>query len=296
MRAAFASLERAWGDPRALVHTGARVLERTALDKEAIQELVSHRALAVHVRNWFKRPREVASRILADEDVRNWSVSHGHGAAEDSDVDAVGLPHNVATASGREQEYFAGAIAQTRKWRAGGQLGPMDQFRLEMDEVWPDGCVLSKDKASGSPYMAGIPRIMRPPAKFDPARWTRGFAHVDELDLMRTDRGLYSANVYLRNAPSGGELHIWPITFTSRFAFYRNAMTLSMCLTQDAAAQAALRERLPPPVTIRVQEGDLVLLCTQRPHAVKGPIVGGTRVSMQGFIQFETGKPLRLEA
>jgi hypothetical protein len=49
-------------------------------------------------------------------------------------------------------------------------------------------------------------------------------------------------------------------------------------------------------VLVKVSEGDLVLLCTQRPHAVRGPVLGGTRVSMQGFLAFREGQPLRMEA
>jgi hypothetical protein len=214
----------------------------------------------------------------------------------------------VAVACGKEDEYFAQAISQIRKWRKNVAkdssdddsvtscltMGPMDKLRLELDEIWPGGCMLMKDK--GRPYMGGIPRIMRPAKHFDPLRWSRGFIHVDALEVMTNERGVYSANVYLQNAPSGGEVLLWPISFHSRWQFFRNAYTLSMCLSQDPDSQAYLRDRLPPPVSVMVKEGDLLLLCTQRPHAVKGPIVGGTRVSMQVFMQYEKDKPFLLEA
>lgn len=336
-------LEERFGSVAAITDASAGV--RTAFDGQLrasdVAALVSHEALAVHVRGFYDagRAAAVARRVLADDDVRNWSVAYSDSAAQPSEVEAVGLPHNVAVAEGRLDEYFAGSVAQTRKWRAAGDgagdeagdeagdglgifgidagdgpelgggsgrgsggadadvaLGPMDKFRLEMDEIWPDGLRLAKDASRGLPYSAGVPRIMRPAARFDPGRWTRGFAHVDELDLMRPDRGLYSANVYLQNAPSGGELQIWPVTFRTRWDFYRNAPTLALCLLQDADAQAVLRARLPEPVSISVQPGDLVLLCTQRPHAVRGPIVGGTRVSMQAFVQYKRGQPLLVEA
>lgn len=317
------------------------------LTRDALEALVKHEILAVRVRGWYERDacRSMAERILRDGDVRNWRVARGTGGAadsarvggvdvegklsedlarkrtdEESEVLAVGLPHNVAVANGLQEEYFAQSVAQSRKYREiavfDGQddklecpsssnasclstrysLGPMDKLRLELDEIWPDGCMLMKDKATGLPHRAGIPRIMRPPQKYDATRWTRGFAHVDALELMRPDRGVYSANVYLQTPPSGGELLLWPISYETRTQFYRNAYTLSMCLSQDSVAQAYLRDRLPSPVVVPVQEGDLVVICTQRPHAVKGPIVGGDRVSMQGFLQYEKGTPLLLEA
>lgn len=306
MANALRLLEARFGDFDSLRHPGAHVLTRDReLVREDIEELVAHRALAVHVRGFYPADlsEKLADKMLADVDVRNWNVASGGREAEASDVDAVGTPHNVAFAKGELDSYFDSSILEMRKWRHLTDerqdlvMGPMDKFRLELDEVWRHGCSLSRDKKHNDrPFLPGVPRIMRPSTRYDPSRWTRGFAHVDELAIMRPDRGLFSANIYLRNAPSGGELQIWPITFSNRWDFYRNAPTLSLCLLQSPEAQALLRERLPEPITVRVKPGDLVLICTQRPHAVRGPVVGGTRVSIQGFIQHEQGQPLRLEA
>lgn len=92
-----------------------------------------------------------------------------------------------------------------------------------------------------------------------------------------------------------------------------------------------LRQRLPPPRTLHLAVGDLVLLCAQRPHAVQvggrqracwqqeraggasrqqrhhlGPCVClpacpvqgfplGTRVSVQSFITHKKASPLSLD-
>ena len=86
------------------------------------------------------------------------------------------------------------------------------------------------------------------------------------------------------------------VFYRSRKDFYWNAATLSLLLVQDDTAQDYLYSVLPSPTTIPVEEGDLLLLSTQRPHAVKKPLLGSQeRISFQGFIQYRQGQPLFLE-
>ena len=84
----------------------------------------------------------------------------------------------------------------------------------------------------------------------------------------------------------------------SRWDFYRHAATLAALTAPpgaDAAGQQRLRASLPPPLRVRPEPGDLVLLCVQRPHAVQGfPL--GERASLQSFITHKAGEPLRLES
>ncbi len=302
MKQVFDVLESHFGSIKSITDNSLRIIQ---LDKgerlrtRHLNDLVQHRALAVHVRGYYSKQacQEVANTMLEYEEcTENWYVSHSKRGQEASDVEAVGMPHNIAVARGKLDSYFRDSIDSTRRWRNNctERMGPMDKVRLELDEVWMEGCLLARNK-SGDPYVAGIPRIMRPPARFDPTKWAQGFAHMDDFELMSAKKGLFSANIYLKNAPSGGELQIWPLTFSTRWDFYRNAPTLSLCYVQDYEAQALLRERFPEPMVINVDEGDLVLLCAQRPHSVKGPIIGGTRVSIQAFLQHEKGKPLRME-
>lgn len=124
-----------------------------------------------------------------------------------------------------------------------------------------------------------------------------GFMHVDDLNVMREDSGLFSANIYLQTLESssnGGSLHIWPVRWKTRWDFYRNAPTLSQLLVQDSDGQQLLRSKFPPPLVITPKDGDLILLCAQRPHAVQGFELG-ERVSMQAFLTFNNKEPLVLE-
>ena len=181
-----------------------------------------------------------------------------------------------------------------RWWREGaaaGQpppLGPLDKLRLELDEVWPQGSSIRKNE-EGRAFLAGVARVMRGPTKY-----VDGFMHVDELAPMVESRGTFSANIYLKIPPTGGELAVWPLAIRSRWDFYRHAETLSHLTVQGEEGQALLRRRLPRPRLIKVAPGDLVVLCVQRPHAAQGfPM--GTRVSVQSFLTFDKGKSLVLD-
>ena len=224
----------------------------------------------------------------------------------------MGTPHNVALSEGAEavERYFEESTHQMRQMRlprVGGTeqifpcLGPIDKLRLELDEVWPDGATVGKNK-DGLAYLAGMGRVMH-----GPTRWMDGFCHVDELGVMTKSAGLFSANVYLEvpdsdassssssSSSSGGELLIWDLQIRSRWDFYRNAFTLSHLLVQDADGQARLREKFPEPLRLQPEVGELILLCAQRPHAVNG-FAAGTRVSMQSFINHTAGKPVQLDS
>ena len=117
-----------------------------------------------------------------------------------------------------------------------------------------------------------------------PTRWKKGFIHVDEMAPLRSNQGLFSANIYLQ-MPKPQALDIWPMGVRTRWDWYRNAILLSGLSSQETEAQVQLRHALGEPHTIHVEPGDLVLLCVQRPHAAVG-FSEGTRVSLQCFMQF----------
>ena len=64
-------------------------------------------------------------------------------------------------------------------------LSPLDKMRLELDELWPGGATLLKDKATGRPFLPGVGRVMH-----GPTIWPEGFAHVDDLAALEQVSGI----------------------------------------------------------------------------------------------------------
>jgi hypothetical protein len=192
------------------------------------------------------------------------------------------------------ERYFDGARRElkSRRMRNGSPfLWPLDLLRLQLDEVWPAGAGLSRDKQQRV-FCGGLPRVM-----MGPTRWSKGFIHVDEMGPLKTSTGFFSANIYLQ-LPGGRSsseeiLQIWPVGIRSRWDWYRNALVLSGLSSQDPESQARLRHVLGEPKIIAVQPGDCILLCVQRPHAAVG-FRQGTRVSLQCFIQHNGPEKLLL--
>ncbi len=119
--------------------------------------------------------------------------------------------------------------------------------------------------------------------------------HVDDISPLSPTDGLFSANLYLdMPRAGGGELLVYDVEVSSRWDFYRHAPTLAHLTAPGEEGQEALRKKLPPPRVIKPSPGDLILLCAQRPHAVQGfPL--GTRVSIQAFVTYRRGEPLRMD-
>ncbi len=213
----------------------------------------------------------------------------------------VPCSYNVAVATNQLDAYFDGVQRDLKKRRrkkiitSNGEekdepyLWPLDQFRLELDEIWSCGASLARDKETGRLMGGGLPRIM-----LGPTRWKKGFIHADQFSPLSTENGLFSANIYLQlptreldaHGADEGELHVWPLDIRTDWEWYTNQELLKGMTVQDAELQVKLRKALGgAPLKVKVSPGDLVLLCVQRPHAAVG-FKDGTRVSLQCFIQY----------
>jgi len=276
------------------------------IPSEGLRALLSHQVGALVVREFYdKTARE---EILKDieqvlrskgndsesDQVSNWKVSQSDGKLVDSEVDTIGLPLNVAKGLGKQEEYFASALKSTRRFRGAARLSPIDKLRLELDEIHPYGCVVGRDETTRRMHAAGLIRSMKRSS-------SRGLVHLDDVSEFSSAMGVFSANIYLQTSLAGGELEIWPVTLRSKEQMMEHALELGLMTASSAEpeAQRALREFvLPgPPVLIVPKPGDLVMLCVQRPHAVRGPIHGPrTRLSAQSFVLHEgDGMPLKVE-
>jgi hypothetical protein len=285
-------LERVLGGVRA---DDAGILRGPELTRDMLAALFARRACALRVPG-FCGP-ELAERLsdwLLRADGRgNWGVENAAGQLAPSDTFyAATVPFNVALT--REESfvrYFADALPAMRRLRhATRELAPMDKLRLELEELWPDGARLAR--YHGLTMATGVARIMTPDGMLDGIARTEGMCHVDGFAFTSGGAGVFSANVYLRVPASGGELTIWNIGATP-FDVMRNLSLFQQLRDFDAGAQAAIRAQLPPPLTIRPEPGELVIIDSTRPHAVRG-FADGVRVTVQSFIKYKAGEPLAL--
>lgn len=305
-------LEKNYGglQPHLQKHPQSEIIHRTdgILHTSDLIRLMTHDATAIHVSNFYHPEKASEIGMELGKHVEgggggNWRVSTERGL-ESSDVWTCGkyMPFNVASSRNEVDEYFEGVQREMKSRRMRSlvettgdiegphenipQLWPLDKLRLELDEAWPQGAGLARESINGGrAYGGGLPRIM-----MGPTRWKRGYIHVDELAPLSSAFGLFSANIYLQlpeqEDKEEGHFHIWPLAITSKWDWYKNAITLSGLTAQDAAMQTKLRKELGEPHRIGVKPGDLILLSVQRPHAAVG-FKKGTRVSLQCFIQHE---------
>lgn len=275
-----------------------------------LHRLFEHRATGLHVKGFFDKnaAMELGRKLAAEAQMgkgRNWQVSTSRGL-ESSDVLTLGEhdPFNVASASkdpADKDAYFDGVLEELESRRRtcadGGDgtpvpyLWPLDLLRLRLDEHWEYGAGLARETTEQRrPFGGGLPRVMK-----GPTRWRKGYIHVDEMGPLNPKQGLFSANIYLQlpnnnshdasSSEAQNVIDIWPVGIRSRWDFYRNALLLSGLSSQEAEAQISLRAGLGEPASVKVEPGDLVMLCVQRPHAAVG-FREGTRVSLQCFIQY----------
>jgi len=329
IQALFRNLESKYGNLSSLIDSGEAaetiVADDGIIRTNHLKRLFHHDATAIHVQNFYNT--ESAKQMgeeLIQESLRtggkNWKISTSRGL-ESSDVGTLGQhpPYNVAVAREHQtkssshhdedtegvvspiDEYFEGVQREFHSRRRKGtsyQLWPLDKLRLELDEAWPFGAGLAREKKDKRrAFGGGLPRIMR-----GPTRW-KGFIHVDELGPLDSNRGLFSANIYLTMPDTdtnkhviadAGALYIWPLGVRSRLDWYRNAVTLSSLSAQDPESQLMLRKSLGAPNVIHPKPGDLVLLCAQRPHCAVG-FGDGVRVSLQSFLQYESDQRLLID-
>jgi hypothetical protein len=293
MKRALHLIEQRFGD---LSKLGEPSLSRRVISVHAqdrltrnhLSDLFSHRALAIHVKQYYKCDAVLEMIENEQRSAKNWTISYKHNQTEESDVLTIGLPMNMAIQNDDLDAYYQESFINNTKFRNENLLSPIDKLRLDLDDLWDDGAIVAKSK-EGKAHNAGLVRIMKRNSN------KNNFLHVDDLSVISKDRGAFSANIYLKQPKSGGDLEIFPISLRSRLDFYKNAVTLSSLLMRDIESQAQLRALLPEPIVIKPEAGDLVMLCVQRPHAVKDIILGGERISMQSFINYTKGSPLQFD-
>lgn len=194
------------------------------------------------------------------------------------DISRIGRAYFEKQASAAAAaDYEQNAMSWMRELRQAVSpfLPPVDKLRLSLDEAWPAGAKLAS--IEGAKAFAGLTRKFGAGSEAEPHQdvlaWDVAQGHPDgEL------AGQFAANIYLHLPPVGGELTIWPLSF-SREVYDRHRRPGSYGL--DYAALNA------PPVTIEPELGELILFNSRLVHAVQ-PSAGGDRMAASCFIGFRS--------
>jgi hypothetical protein len=277
---------------------GTTIRSTDALSRPDLEDLFENRICAMHI------PRYYPARYC--DYLRTWMCSRlkfirwGEESKGKYIADmyyGIGLPINALSWSKESFiQYFTESAATMRKVRAAcrGNLSPMDKLRLELDELWPEGARIRE--LYGRKCLVGLGRLMRPEGLKQGLARTEGIIHVDADPLLRRDAGTFSANVYLEVPKEGGELAIWNVSPKQK-ELRRHASVFALLhrTFEDESVNAVLRARLPRPICIKPRKGDLLIINSGRPHAVRG-FKRGTRVTLQSFIGYRSAATLELYA
>lgn len=196
-------------------------------------------------------------------------------------VDRIGTSFNTTYSAHPQARdtYYAQAVPGTRLIRqlAANGLSPVDRFRLELDELHPEGAQIGRFE--GHPMLAGITRI----TTGEKAHLLGCEPHFDFLPKrFKTFKRQLAANFYLQVPEDGGHLQIWPTPEDLQEDFMAPQNWVRELDCQDHGS-----------ISYYPTPGDLVLFNVRRPHAVHS-FQGQDRVSLQCFFGYNPNEAIQL--
>jgi hypothetical protein len=193
-------------------------------------------------------------------------------------VDRIGVPFNSTLTRLNPEEasriYYDSALKGIREVRQGCHpfLSPIDQLRLELDEIYPSGTNIAAFE--GRKMFVGIARLM----KAARSAASQEVPHFDALPRSICDLSKqFAANVFLAVPEQDGELEVWDV----------------QPLDPNDTLPTDWRDRAEQALTVKPEVGDLIFFNSRRPHAVR-EFKSGDRISLQCFIGVQGGSPLLL--
>lgn len=264
------------------------------LSYTSLRKFFNKEVSAIYVPNFISTSlcKKIFKNIESDLSSNIW---------ENTDMfQGYGLPVNFMFGPTANEciNYFSQVLPIIRKLRSiSGGISPVDKLRLELDEIWPEGSIITNDNPFKRKAFVGLTRLMKPEGLVGNKTKKNGLVHIDGPLICDSEVATYSSNIYINTPSKGGELCLWDISLTKN---NREKLEKLQKLLDNAFdrkyredIQNLLQQILPSPIVIKPQIGDLILLNSCQPHAVKG-FQRGVRLSMQTFIYYENGKPLQL--
>lgn len=263
------------------MQTHSRIEERASLTHDAIKRLMEDETLVLIIKNYYSTQlaKKLANQFIQSEKLEQYThevVYDNELKQEYFGVDRVGFPFNLIYDNDQNDslalKYYAEApvnMARIRSYTAPA-LTPIDKLRLELDEKYLHGAMVARFQTQK--MLAGIGRVTHAAL----SHLSEDEPHFDALPekFCQLD-GQFACNIYLTVPKKGGELEVWDVKPMSPLA----------------TAPANWRKQLPQSVTLKPNEGDLILFNCRRPHAIRR-FKGEPRVTMQTFIGYRKTQPL----
>lgn len=245
---------------------------------EILAELFNQDLLGIRIPNYIEPTLcdELTQWFIQAKDLECYHhdmIVNGEINYVDCGVDRLGVSYNITFEkdqnSAEYKRYYDSALTIIREIRKAcqGRLSPIDKFRLEMDENWVHGArIASFDRKNMS---VGIGRVMNRPEK---SYMSEIQPHIDLLPPHISDiTEQFSANIYLSLPALGGELELWDVP------------PIPMNEAQMIQSDYDWRVVYPNSILVTPEKGELILINTRRPHAIRA-FSSGNRVTQQCFI------------
>jgi hypothetical protein len=285
------------------------------LSAEALAALFDGRTNLVHVHGYVSPgyARDIG-RLLCQLPTTVWTYGDGTDKVM-TDVFTIGTPAQTATDYRSQARYFSQDFEIVRRV-CQERLSPLDKLRLDLDALYANGATV-RDRSDGMRRLAGIVRLYLPDDARQLAtdglaaapRGDDGYLHID--CIQGQEQQMFTSNIYLDMPDAGGELVLYnmpPIVVAaesylqSYWELLRNFPVYSVLIdslsqlnTVAGHVRRAIERRLPAPLVLRPEPGDLILFNPGAPHSVRD-LPQGCRVSIQSFLMLVPGQPVRLVA
>jgi len=237
------------------------------LNQDSLQGLINGLISVIWCQGYY--PRQLCDMVLPN--IRK-ALEASHYTLT-RDLQSLGTSIGEASENKEnEARYLASALATAKRIRHDifhPARSPIDQFRLELDELWPYGATVARYQ--GGPMLSGILR-----------RWKQGGQanpHIDQMDIpllkpLTLSRRI-GVNVYLAVPPEngGGEIEFWDRVTDERS--YENAKRTDYGLNRSDLG--------PCLQAIKPGQGDLIAFDAARIHSV-AQVIAGERVTAACFI------------
>ncbi len=247
------------------------VVERNEISQEDLLGLFDGNLTAVRVPGYYPEDAAAAISMMLLQ-------SELHGKYENApNIGRVGQAFFESQANEQAaRRYERDAVRWVRELRSGlfPQLTPIDRFRLELDEVWPEGSHVGS--MNGHKMFVGLART------FSVGSYAEPHQDVFQWDAPGTDEARrvttqVAMNVYLQMPETGGDLTLWPISY-KRDEYEQHRI---------AGSYGVQRDGLPDPVaTLKPRVGELILFNANKVHAVE-EIRAGVRVTWSCFVGYQ---------